>query len=132
MRPGTQATKEKTMPVTLSRVWMALVLVTTMVMAGLSSPTAMGMVAPPHHTGAIAGTVTDGHGHAVADAQVTLEDGHHHVIAKTTSDQHGEFHFPHVPAGRYTVRANKPHVGHGSAVVDVHAGHTAAVHIVLR
>ena len=31
--------------------------------------------------------------------------------------------------GHYTVLASKAYVSHGSAGVDVHAGHTSSVHI---
>lgn len=118
------------MQITLSRIAMAVVAVTMMAVAGWSRAADEGV--PRQHVGAIAGVVTDAHGHAVAGALVTLEDAHHQLIAKTTTGHDGRFQFPHVRPGRYIVRASKAHVGHGSAVVDVHAGHTTHVHIVLR
>lgn len=118
------------MSIPLSRMAMALVALTMMALTGWSRAGDVGV--PRLHVGAIAGVVTDAHGHAVAGALATLEDAHHHLVAKTTTDAHGRFQFSHLRPGRYIVRASKPHVGHGSAVVDVHAGHTSHVHIVLR
>lgn len=87
----------------------------------------------PHpSTGDIQGTVSDVHGHPAAGVHVRLEDGQHHVVGTTTTDPHGEFHFLHVAPGHYTVRAVGRHRTHGSAAVDVHAGHTVTVHIVLH
>ena len=83
-------------------------------------------------TGDIAGVVTDVHGNPVHRAHVTLEDANHHALAVTSSDSHGEFHFHHVQPGHYTIVASKRGVGHGSAGVDVHAGHTANVQVVLH
>jgi len=83
-------------------------------------------------TGDIAGLVTDVHGHPVHRAYVRLEDAHHHAVAVTSSDSHGQFHSQHVQPGHYTVLASKRGLGHGSAGVDVHAGHTAHVHVVLH
>ncbi len=118
------------MSITLGRTWMALVVLATVAMAGWSGAGAA--ASPPHHLGAIAGTVRDTQGHPVHHANVTLEDAQHHVIANTTSNEQGHFHFPHVHPGHYTVRAVKPQVGHGSAPADVQAGHTTIVNIVLH
>lgn len=113
------------------RLGMMLVVLTTLALAGW--PTSVSAAAPPRQaTGAIAGIVTDAHGHAVAGATVTLENDHHHVIASTITDHQGRFYFFHVRPGHYIVRAVKDHVGHGSAGVDVHTGMTSHVHVVLR
>ena len=89
-------------------------------------------VRSPASQSAIHGTVTNAHGLPVHGAHVALENSHHHIVATATSGEHGGFHFPHVVPGHYTVRASKPHVGHGSASVIVFHGHTSGVHVVLR
>lgn len=83
-------------------------------------------------TGAIAGIVTNSHGHPAANVPVTLETAQHHVVAATHTNEHGAFHFPHVIPGHYTVGATGHHNTHGAAAVVVHAGHTATVHVVLH
>ncbi len=115
---------------TLSGMWIALLVLATLAFAGLTAAPAD--ATQGRRTGAITGTVTDVHGQPVHDALVTLEDLHHHVVGTTSSDNHGEFDFPHVHPGHHTVNASKRHVGHGSAGVLVQAGHTATVHIVLQ
>ncbi len=87
---------------------------------------------PPHGTGVIRGTVTDAHGHIVAGACVTLWIDHHHSSGKVFTDGHGIFTFPNVMPGHYTLIATSPHKLHGSIGVDVYAGHTSTVTIVVR
>lgn len=104
-------------------------LLTVLTILGTSPASAGG---PHPTTGVIEGTVTNANGNPATGAHVSLLDAQHHVVATTTSNQHGEFHFPHVVPGHYTVQAVGRHLTHGSAGVDVHAGHTATIHIVLH
>ena len=115
---------------TLNRIWMVMLVLSAIgfgVMAALPAQAQRGQ-----STGAIAGTVTDAHGHPIHRAHVTLENLHHQVLDTTSSDLHGEFEFHHVHPGHYTIKASKRHFGHGSTGVDVHGGHTANAHIVLQ
>jgi hypothetical protein len=119
----------------MSNISRRLFLTLVAVVAGLGvlggQPTSASAAALPA-TGSIQGTVADAHGHASVGAQVRLVDSHHHVIATTFTNWHGAFHFHHVAPGHYTLQASGPHKTHGSAGVDVHAGHTSVVHIVLQ
>ena len=53
--------------------------------------------------GVVTGTITDSSGASVPSAEVTLRNMGTQVQQKTNSDSHGDYRFPLVPAGTYTV-----------------------------
>ena len=54
-------------------------------------------------TGSLTGVVTDPQGAIVAGATVTLTNSGTKIDIKTTTTEQGEFVFPQVPPGRYSV-----------------------------
>ena len=58
--------------------------------------------------GRLLGTVTDPSGGAVAGANVVLTNLATNVTRNTTTGQNGEYLFPEVPVGTYTVEVNHP------------------------
>jgi hypothetical protein len=59
-------------------------------------------------TADVLGTVRDGSGGAVANATVVLANEDTGIQAKTTTDNNGNFTFPNVKVGKYTVSAEAP------------------------
>lgn len=58
-------------------------------------------------TGDVSGTITDPSGAAVAGSAVTLTDQATGAVRKATSNAQGNFSFPQVPVGAYTITATK-------------------------
>jgi hypothetical protein len=56
--------------------------------------------------GAINGTVTDASGAVVPEAQITATDNGTRIVRSTLSSSAGEFSFPDLPLGQYTVSAS--------------------------
>ena len=78
----------------------------------------------------IGGTVTDGDGNPVASAQVVVHDDGYQVYETATTDAQGKYSID-VPAGTYTVRADKDGYARASAEVDGTAGQTTAQDLAL-
>lgn len=58
-------------------------------------------------TGTLVGTVNDSSGAAVAGVEITATQEGTQSVRKQTTDQNGNFQFPVLPAGTYTLRAEK-------------------------
>ncbi len=85
--------------------------------------------------GAISGTVTDAHGHAVGGARVEVEiharDGRV-FHARTRTDRQGHFAFPRVAPGKGVIGAGKRGVGRDRQRILVHPGEHIRVHLELH
>jgi hypothetical protein len=58
--------------------------------------------------GGVSGTVTDPSGANVAGAKVSLFDSSGNTVQTTTTDNEGEYSFPDMPAGQYSLTVEKP------------------------
>lgn len=108
---------------------LALTLLSSTAPAGLASDQTAGT------TGTVVGTVLTPAGHAVPNAQVLLDvqlPSGRTYSARTQTDAHGHFGFRDVPPGHGLIRAGHPRGGRGHARVDVQAGVTSRVQIVLH
>jgi len=82
---------------------------------------------------AVTGTVRDQQGSPVPDARITLTDDSKGMSHESSSDSSGEFLFPAIGAGTYTVRIEK--TGFSAYLVNnlaVDVGQRAALNISLR
>ncbi|MEA3402947.1 MAG: carboxypeptidase-like regulatory domain-containing protein [Armatimonadota bacterium] len=85
----------------------------------------------PTGTGAIEGTVTYGDGSVARKAYVTLTDAVSVEVASTQTRGNGVYRFRDVPAGTYTVTAKQGDLSATTDDVQVTAGQTTTVDLVL-
>lgn len=83
-----------------------------------------------HHE--ITGTVNDALGRPVPDAELKLQTADGRIMARTRSDQKGNFVIRNIPAGTYEVVANKTGFAVAASTVSVMAGGAPRVAIALQ
>src|SRR5215471_15726662 len=78
--------------------------------------------------GAVQGIVHDPNHRPISGAQVTIKDVNSDWSQTTATDANGEYRFPAVPVGRYTVSASAPGFEAQGREVLVNSGTTPSVH----
>ncbi|MGH9880379.1 MAG: TonB-dependent receptor, partial [Pyrinomonadaceae bacterium] len=82
--------------------------------------------------GRIAGTIKDPKGANVNDAEVSLRHPHQAVLAKTFTDANGNFTLDSIAPGNYEISVTRPGFGRSRSAVQVAAGETTALNVVLQ
>jgi outer membrane receptor protein involved in Fe transport len=82
--------------------------------------------------GSVAGVVKDPSGAVVKDTEVSLVNAQQAVIRDTRTDDEGRFSFTDVPVGSYAVTVSRPDFGRRREAVQVTAGSSAELTLVLR
>ena len=67
-----------------------------------------GVRAPAQTFGQVTGQITDSSGAAVPDAAITLKNTSTDAVRRTVSTASGDYSFPSLPPGAYSVQAEKP------------------------
>ena len=84
-------------------------------------------------TGTIRGSVTDPSGALVPGASVTAAQSDTHVARTVTTNESGDYEFPALPVGRYTVSVQAPGFKLARHTeIDVRLGHVTAVDVKLE
>jgi outer membrane receptor protein involved in Fe transport len=83
-------------------------------------------------SGSISGTVKDAFDAAVADADVSLTNSQQVVLSDTNTDAQGRFKFDNIPAGSYVLVIARSDFSVQRQVVQVIAGRTMNVDVVLQ
>ena len=84
-------------------------------------------------TGTIRGSVTDPSGALVPGASVTAAQSDTHVTRTVTTNESGDYEFPALPVGRYTVSVQAPGFKLARHTeIDVRLGHVTAVDVKLE
>ncbi len=84
-------------------------------------------------TGTIRGSVTDPSGALVPGASVTAAQSDTHVTRTVTTNEGGDYEFPALPVGRYTVSVQAPGFKLARHTeIDVRLGHVTAVDVKLE
>ena len=83
-------------------------------------------------SGSIAGTVKDAFDAAVVDADVSLTNSQQVVLSDTNTDPQGRFKFDNIPAGSYVLVIARSDFSVQRQVVQVIAGRTMNVDVVLQ
>jgi outer membrane receptor protein involved in Fe transport len=82
--------------------------------------------------GSISGIVRDSSGAVVADTEVSLVSAQQAVLRDTLTDTEGRFRFTDVPVGSYAVTISRTDFGRRVEAVQVKAGSTAELSMVLQ
>ncbi|HVG28220.1 MAG TPA: TonB-dependent receptor [Pyrinomonadaceae bacterium] len=82
--------------------------------------------------GGVSGVVRDPSGAVVADAEVSLVNAQQAVLSQTKTDAGGRFQFADVPPGSYAVAVSRPNFSRQREAVQVTAGETAELSVVLN
>jgi outer membrane receptor protein involved in Fe transport len=82
--------------------------------------------------GTISGVVRDASGAVVSDTDVSLVNAQQAVLSQTVTDAQGRFQFAEVPAGSYAVTVSRPDFSRQREAVQVKAGGTAELNVVLQ
>lgn len=101
-----------------------------MASAALCALLATGHAAAQTHAGTITGSVTDGQGHPVAHAQVSLTGADGVAAGQASTDQNGRFTLPAVP-GSYAVQVAATGFGTSASRTVVSANQADTVQVVL-
>jgi outer membrane receptor protein involved in Fe transport len=95
----------------------------------LSGEVEIAMAAPA--AGIVEGVIKDALGRPISEAQVRLEAPDGRVIARGTTGANGDYHFANVPAGLYSVIAEKPGFDTGTAIASLAATSGATADLTL-
>jgi outer membrane receptor protein involved in Fe transport len=87
---------------------------------------------PQGSRGSISGLVRDPSAAVVADAEVSLVNAQQAVLSQTKTDAEGRFEFKDVPPGTYAVAISRPNFSRQREAVQVTAGETAELRVMLR
>lgn len=82
--------------------------------------------------GSISGIVRDPSGAVIADTEVSLVNAQQAVLRDTKTDAEGRFRFTDVPVGSYAVTISRADFGRRREAVQVTAGSTAELNLVLQ
>jgi outer membrane receptor protein involved in Fe transport len=95
----------------------------------LSGEVQIAMAAPA--AGIVEGVIKDALGRPISEAQVRLEAPDGRVVARGTTGTNGDYHFTNVPAGLYSVIAEKQGFDTGTAIASLEATSGATADLTL-
>ena len=81
--------------------------------------------------GVVEGVIKDALGRPIPEAQVRLETPDGHVVARGTTGASGDYHFANVPAGLYSVIAEKQGFDTGTAIATLESASGASADLTL-
>ena len=94
--------------------------------------TPLPLSAQQNSRGGVSGVVKDSSGAVVKDAEVSLSNSQQVVLSKIRTDDAGRFQFTGIPPGSYVVLVARPDFSVQREVVQVAAGGTAELNIILQ
>ncbi|HEX8131333.1 MAG TPA: TonB-dependent receptor [Pyrinomonadaceae bacterium] len=97
-----------------------------------TSPGLAGAAQSQGARGSISGIVRDPSGAIVVDTEVSLVNAQQAVLRDTKTDAEGRFRFIDVPVGSYAITISRPDFGRRREAVQVTAGSTAELSVVLQ